>query len=102
MIFEMKKIGERLNMLEDKQKNQLKSLIHEKLAELGHQRWARWQAYVFSISVRQANGEYAIPEKYVREWQQHIQTAYQDLPEAEKERDRKEALKTIEILAELV
>jgi hypothetical protein len=60
-------------------------------AALEHERWARWQAYLFSRCVRNADGSMTISRDDVEHWQQQIKTPYSQLSEVEKESDRKES-----------
>ena len=65
----------------------------EKGAELEHDRWARWQEYMFSKFVEHENGkgEYLCLHKdFWKRWNRQIDTKYIDLSEEEKESDRKE------------
>jgi len=69
----------------------------EKGADLEHDRWAGWQAYLFSKSKWTKNG-YLIPKELCERWQRQIDTPYEKLSEQEKESDRKEVRKYIPLL----
>jgi len=77
----------------------IKSLIKwvenklEDWASEEHDRWARWQAYVFSKSEWTKDG-YLIPKDLCERWQKQIDTPYEKLSEQEKEKDRKEVKNT--------
>ena len=62
----------------------------EKGADLEHDRWARWQKYMFSKSILNADKSVTIPAEFADRWFRQIDTKYADLPEEEKESDRKE------------
>lgn len=81
----------------------------EKGADLEHQRWARWQAYLFSkckahfeydksVSKVRNTGGLVIPKKLVERWQRQIDTPYEKLSEQEKESDKKEVRKYLPLL----
>ena len=67
----------------------------EKGADLEHDRWARWQEYMFSKMSEQfitswgKNG-FVLPQEFVDRWFRQIDTPYSELSEEEKESDRKE------------
>jgi len=60
-----------------------------------HDRWVRWQAYLFSKSVWTKDG-YLIPKDLCERWQRQIDTSYEKLSEQEKESDRKEVKKYLD------
>jgi hypothetical protein len=62
----------------------------EKGADLEHDRWARWQKYMFSKFEKDSLGNLIVPKEYVERWFRQIDTKYADLSEQEKESDRKE------------
>ena len=65
----------------------------EKLAALAHEQWAGWMRYLETkVEWREGVG-WVISEEVIIRWQRQIHTAYEDLPEAEKESDRIEARK---------
>jgi len=72
--------------------------IIERLADFEHDRWARWQKHVFSKCIKNNDGSYTIPKEYVERWERQIITSYNDLSEEEKESDRIEAKRIIEVL----
>lgn len=76
-----------------------KDLI-EKLADYEHDRWSRWQNYVFNVSLKNKDGSVTIPKYYVDRWQRQINTLYKDLTESEKDSDRKEAIRIVDIINE--
>ena len=60
----------------------------EQLAALEHDRWSGWMKYMFA-NLTLAN---------LTRWLRQMETHYSDLSEAEKESDRKEVWRTLEIL----
>ena len=59
-----------------------KEELIEILATIEHQRWADWQKWCHQV-YRQ--GDF---EKYMERWEKQIATAYSDLSEEDKEKDR--------------
>jgi len=87
--------------------------FEEKLAELCHEQWSGWMEYLFNKTYQHSyterpkesggimSGEFkftAIPEWAVERWQRQMNTPYKDLSEKEKESDRIEARKFIELI----
>lgn len=79
----------------------------EKGADIEHDRWARWQQYMFSKMVEEEifeegghfkTGNYILPKEFVDRWFRQIDTKYAELSEDEKESDRKETRNYIPIL----
>jgi len=71
----------------------------EKLADYAHQSWSRWMKHIFKKSDTMPKGLY-FSGKEIQRRQKLIATPYKDLSENEKESDRKEARKMLEILGE--
>ena len=90
-----------INFVRQLRQDDIKSLIEwvdsklENWASDEHDRWARWQAYVFSKSEWTGNG-YLIPKDLCERWQRQIDTPYEKLSEQEKESDRKEVRKYLD------
>lgn len=74
----------------------------EKGADLEHDRWARWQKWVFECSEKLENGSVVIPPDLVERWEDQIKTPYKDLSEKEKESDRKETRNYLPFIASLL
>lgn len=68
-----------------------KSELFEKLADLEHQRWAKWQKYLHSKCTKWKDG-YTIPIESVNHWERQINTDYKDLSEKEKDSDREQVM----------
>lgn len=88
----------------------------EKGADLEHERWVKWQAYMFSkcfdhtvISLNATTKQYediptgnlVIPRELVNRWMAQIDTPYSKLSEKEKESDRIEVRKYLPLIDEL-
>ena len=65
--------------------------LKEDLAGYAHEAWSGWMKYLFDCSVKQSNGTVVIPKWNVERWERQMNTDYNNLPENEKESDRKEA-----------
>lgn len=72
--------------------------LREKLAALCHEQWSGWMDHLFSTCQLRHDGSAIIPSSAVKRRQRLMITPYTDLPENEKEKDRKEADKFLEIL----
>lgn len=66
--------------------------LFEKLADIEHQRWAYWQAYLHGKCYSNLDGSLTIPEDLVRRWADQIKTGYKDLSEKEKDSDREQVM----------
>lgn len=70
----------------------------ELLSSKEHQRWAKWQKYLHSCCVKNEDGSLTIPKDKVERWTRQIKTDYENLPEKEKESDRKQVLETLDTI----
>lgn len=71
----------------------------EKLAAYAHEAWAGWMRYLFTKAPVNSDGTWTMPDWAVTRWQRQMNTPYADLPESEKESDRKEADAIMAIIA---
>lgn len=70
----------------------MNEVLREELAAYAHEAWTGWMLYLFEKSRYDSErGTVTIPRELVDRWTRQMQTDYADLPEAEKESDRKEA-----------
>jgi hypothetical protein len=69
----------------------------EALSDYAHGAWSGWMSYMFSKSVRNEDGSVTIPASLVERWTRQMSTPYWMLPENEKDSDRMEAKKMMEI-----
>ena len=74
--------------------------INEEIAEYAHEAWSGWMIYLFSKCTENEDGTITIAKESVDRWKRQSQTAYDDLPEKEKESDRAEAKKMLSIFAD--
>jgi hypothetical protein len=78
----------------------------EKLANLCHEQWIGWMEYLFSKCFAEVGqfdkktGNLIIPEWAVNKWRRQMSMPYAELPENEKESDRKEADRFLALLGE--
>ena len=73
--------------------------MREKLAELAHSQWSGWMKYLFSKGTFNKDGTWIMPAWAVERWSHQMQTSYPQLSESEKESDREEADRVLEIIA---
>jgi len=71
-------------------------------ANIEHDRWARWQKYMFSKGTVDENGVFHLPKEFVERWFRQIDTKYADLSEPEKESDRKESRTYIPLVKQAI
>ncbi len=72
--------------------------MREKLSAHAHDMWSGWIQYMFSKSTINQDGTMTIPTWAVKRWTRQADTDYSDLPEEEKESDRKEADRLLKII----
>lgn len=72
--------------------------MKEELAAYAHEAWGHWMKYLFSKTFLDHEGNAVIPKEFVDRWFRQMHTSYQELPESEKESDRNQADKILEIL----
>lgn len=74
--------------------------LREQLAALAHEQWSEWMKYLFDKSTESSDGHVEIPPSLVLRWKRQINTHYADLSESEKESDRAEADKMLNLMAQ--
>jgi hypothetical protein len=74
--------------------------LREKLAELCHSQWSGWMLYLFRFGIYNKDGTFTIAADKVERWWRQMKTPYGELSEKEKESDRKEADKFLEVLCQ--
>ena len=72
-------------------------IVLEKLAELEHKQWSHWMRHLETKVEWREDIGWVIPAEVIIGWQRKINTAYEGLPEAEKDSDREWAQKVIVI-----
>lgn len=72
--------------------------LREGLAEYAHEAWSGWVRYMFEKSYEARDGRVEIPPELAERWTRQMNTPFADLPESEKESDRLEADRMIEVM----
>lgn len=70
----------------------------EELAALEHTSWSGWMEYLFEKSELNTDGTVTIPAWAVERWKRQVDTPYSELTDQEKESDRDEARKVLDII----
>ena len=81
------------------------SALREQLSAIAHEQWSGWMEYLFSKCVNPVEpdtGTVVIPKWAVDRWTRQMKTPYSQLPEDEKESDRMEADRAIEVFKQNV
>lgn len=73
-------------------------VLREQLAALEHSQWSQWMEYQFDKGTFNSDGTWTMPAWAVERWQRQMRTPYADLPEGEKESDREEADKVLQVI----
>lgn len=76
--------------------------VLERMAAQAHASWSGWMEHLFKLSVRNADGTVTIPANLVERWERQIATDYADLSKREKDSDRTEARRMLDVLAAMV
>lgn len=83
-------------------------IIVELLADVEHERWASWQAYLHSKLYEIDDNRVSInhnlkilPTELHDRWERQIKTPYSQLSEAEKQSDRDQVYKTLRALVKM-
>ena len=69
----------------------------EELAEYAHEAWSGWMKHMFKMGMFM-DGVWVMPKILVERWHRQMNTPYDDLTETEKDSDRAEADKMLEIM----
>lgn len=72
----------------------------EELADVQHAIWSHWMKYLFQVSHRNADGSVTIHADNVARWKRQMATDYVDLNEREKDSERSQAHKVMDVLGE--
>lgn len=76
--------------------------LRERLATLAHEQWSGWMMYMFNECTRNEDGTVTVPAWAVERWQRQMTTPYRQLPEDERESDRRQADRVLAIVRQLV
>lgn len=71
--------------------------LREVLAEVAHSQWSGWMRYIFSKSTFNNDETITIPDWAAERWKRQAVTPYDQLSEDEKDSDRIEAAKFLEV-----
>jgi len=74
------------------------NMVKEELAALCHKQWSGWIRYLFELSTLSPQGNCIIPRSLYKRWYRQVNTNYRDLSEEEKDKDRRQADKFIQLL----
>ena len=72
----------------------------EELAAVMHRSWSHWMRWIFQVCKWNEDGSVLIPAEYVTRWKRQMATDYADLTEREKDSDRNQAQKIMDVLGE--
>lgn len=70
----------------------------ERLASIEHERWSHWQRYVHDQGERSSNGGLVLSKDLIERWERQIATDYADLSDQEKESDREQVRRYLEVI----
>ena len=70
----------------------------ERLACAVHDSWSHWMRHIFSKASRNADGSWTIPADSADRWQRQMETDYAELTESEKDSDRRQADKLLDVI----
>ena len=70
----------------------------EQLADVQHQIWSHWMQYMFTQGEFAPDGSWFMPQEKVERWMRQMSTPYPALTEREKESDRHQVEKVLEVL----
>ena len=69
----------------------------ERMADEAHQVWAMWLENLFKSGTQYDRGHFLIHSNNVNRWRRQMETPYSQLPELEKESDRKVAQRYLDV-----
>lgn len=75
-------------------------LVIEALADIQHDIGSHWMRYLFSVCTTNEDGSCTIPADMTGRWKRQMETEYQRLSESEKDSDREQAAKVLDVLLE--
>ena len=74
--------------------------LPEALAALAHKQWVLWMEVLFIKGTFNEDGTWTMPARAVERWKRQMNTPYDDLPEREKDTDREEASRVLQVFKE--
>lgn len=75
--------------------------VRESVSDCSHDIWSHWMEYLFTKCEVNPNGSYTIPKELVERWERQVKTKYKYLSEKEKDSDREQADKIIDVILKL-
>lgn len=72
--------------------------MREQIASLQHEIWSHWMAYLFACCEPTTSMEMVIPRDKVERWSRQMNVPYYNLSEDEKESDRDQADKVLNLI----
>lgn len=76
--------------------------LAEELAAVEHARWAHWQQYLHSKGDLKEDGSLVLPATLVSQWQRQLSTSYDDLTHEEKDSDREQVRKYLDVIETII
>jgi len=73
----------------------------EELSNVEHISWSKWMESLFNKSTKNDDGSVTIPKELVYHWQRQIDTPYEELSNVEKNSDRNEVKRQINVLRKI-
>ncbi len=70
----------------------------ERLASIEHERWSHWQRYLHDQGDRRDDGSLLLSGDLIERWEKQIATDYADLSDQEKESDREQVRRYLEVI----
>ena len=87
-----------INLISPNPKQPRTVFDEEQLAELAHNQWSDWMKYLFSKGEFNDDGTWTMPKWAVDRWTRQMNTKYENLSIDEKNSDKIEADKMLEII----
>ena len=72
--------------------------LTELAADLSHKQWIGWMKHLFSKGTKRNDGAIVLPPGWVKRWERQMATPYEDLCERDKEVDRAEGQKYVDLV----
>lgn len=74
--------------------------IAEHLASIEHERWSHWQLHMHKQGQKLSDGSLIIPPELANRWEKQASTPYADLSEGEKDSDREQVARYLQVIAQ--
>jgi len=73
-------------------------ILREALSDVQHEIWSSWMRWMFDQGRYGISGTWSMPVTLVERWKRQMNTPYSELTEKEKDSDREQADKTLEVI----